>query len=167
MEETQKATEALEWIVGILQKHNIPFQLTGGIAAKAYGATRPLNDIDIDVPNDRIKDLLPDVKDYVIFGPARYKDDDWDLLLLTLNYKGQDIDIGGGDDDKVFDKAEGTWFPVGADLSVADTCEVLGLMVPVMSPHTLMDYKRRLSRTVDGEPIDLDDVAAIKEYLRS
>lgn len=48
---------AFKWIVGLLNKYQILFQITGGFAANLYGSKRELNDIDIDVPSARIKDL--------------------------------------------------------------------------------------------------------------
>lgn len=40
---------ALHWIVGKLTSRNIPFAIVGGLAAIAYGSSRSLNDIDMDV----------------------------------------------------------------------------------------------------------------------
>ncbi|NIR53110.1 hypothetical protein GWO43_29865 [candidate division KSB1 bacterium] len=34
--------KALKWIVNILNKHDIPFQATGGLATKAFGSKRKL-----------------------------------------------------------------------------------------------------------------------------
>ena len=45
----EKTVDALRWIVGILEKKNILYQISGGFAAKLYGSSRPLNDIDIDI----------------------------------------------------------------------------------------------------------------------
>jgi len=70
----KKTREALHWIVGILRKHKVPFQISGGFAAKLYGATRPLNDIDIDIPDKCLVDVVSDVKKYIIYGPDHYHD---------------------------------------------------------------------------------------------
>jgi hypothetical protein len=63
----RQTKEALHWIVGILRKHKIPFQITGGFAANIYGSTRLLADIDIDLPDKDIFDILPKVQKYVIY----------------------------------------------------------------------------------------------------
>lgn len=79
--------KAFRWIINILKKHQVPFQITGGLAAQAYGSKRPLNDIDIDIPEDRFNEIVPNVKDYITYGPAHFIDERWDLFLLTLNYQ--------------------------------------------------------------------------------
>ena len=43
--------KALTWIVRVLRKYKVSFQISGGFAARAYGATRELADIDIYIPN--------------------------------------------------------------------------------------------------------------------
>jgi len=88
---------ALRWIVDVLHRHQVPFQITGGCAAKTYGSTRELNDIDIDIPRKDFKKILTAVKPYITFGPQRYKDGKWDVYLMTLNYIGQEIDIGSAE----------------------------------------------------------------------
>jgi hypothetical protein len=36
---------ALAWIVQTLHQHQTPFQAVGGLAARAYGATRPITGV--------------------------------------------------------------------------------------------------------------------------
>jgi len=43
----EKTLNALNWIVGILTKHRIPYRIGGGLAAHVYGSPRPVNDIDL------------------------------------------------------------------------------------------------------------------------
>ena len=46
---TSQTIEGLRWIVEILNRNHIPYQLVGGLAAKIYGSARDINDIDIDI----------------------------------------------------------------------------------------------------------------------
>ncbi|MFZ3016050.1 MAG: hypothetical protein WA101_03610, partial [Minisyncoccia bacterium] len=74
MKNTEKA---FLWIVNILNNKNIPFQISGGFAAKIYGSPRELNDIDIDIPDENFPDIYDGVKQYAIYGPEHYKDAKW------------------------------------------------------------------------------------------
>ncbi|MDB5238571.1 MAG: MazG-related protein [Candidatus Kaiserbacteria bacterium] len=149
-----KNTEAaFHWIIGILQKHAIPFQITGGFAARVYGATRELADIDFDIPEEGIEAIIPDVKPYIIYGPTQYKDAHWDLLLLTLSYEGQEIDMSGAYKGKQFDQTTGSWVAAPADLSSPHMQEVYGVTVPVIPKERLISYKKRLGREVDREDV--------------
>ena len=66
---------ALAWVVDLLRRHNIPFQAVGGLAARAYGATRPLVDLDFYLPlGESCPVLLPEVSPYVTWGPEHYRD---------------------------------------------------------------------------------------------
>lgn len=67
--ENKDTEKAFKWIVGILEKHDVPFQVTGGLAARVYGSTRALNDIDIDISDDDLDKIFPDVEEHIIFGP--------------------------------------------------------------------------------------------------
>jgi hypothetical protein len=65
--ESKKATDALRWVIDILNKHHIIYQVTGGLAAKIYGAKRALADIDLDLPDLAIRTILPEVKPYILY----------------------------------------------------------------------------------------------------
>ena len=142
---------ALEWIVGILEKYEVPFQISGGCAAKIYGSPRELNDIDIDIPENYFSKIISDVKPYIIYGPDQYKDNKWDLYLMTLNYAGQEIDIGSGNA-KISTKDRNKWINFSTDFSKAVKKTFLGLEVPVIPKEDLVNYKQLL----DGEHQQVD-----------
>lgn len=147
----EKTKNALIWITEILNKHQIPFQISGGFAAKVHGSPRPLNDIDIDIPKEKFQEILTDVKEYIISGPKDYKDKKWNLYLMTLNYGGQEIDIGSTDI-KLYDNESKSWLPFTTDFGKSEWREVAGMKIPIMSKRELIFYKKFL----DGEHQKLD-----------
>jgi len=152
-----KAEQAFRWIVGILNEEGIPFVFGGGMAARSYGATRPLFDIDLDIPEGRFVDLLPRVREFTVSGPLRFQDETFDLELLTLEYEGQPIDIAGGESVRLFDRREGIWKLDPTDFINVEAREIYGLVVPVVRRESLIRYKRWIAR-----PTDLQDVAEIE-----
>lgn len=146
----EKNTEAaFKWIVGLLKKHPIPFQISGGFAARLYGSMRELADIDIGIPDNSFDDIYEEVKPYIIYGPEHYLDDEWDLKLMTLKYENQKIDIAGRDNIKIFDKSNKVWIPAHRDLTVSVDREVYGVVVPVIPKEALIAYKKKIMRYVD------------------
>ncbi|MBI2463679.1 hypothetical protein HYV57_01865 [Candidatus Peregrinibacteria bacterium] len=157
---THKLEKALKWIVCIFQKNEVPFQITGGFAAHIYGAKRQVNDIDIDIPENMMKFLIPDIQEYVTFGPGRYKDERWNLKLITLNYKTQEIDIGGAFETKIFDDMNNQWKHIPAHFEMCQIHTIFGMRIPVISPEELIAYKKLLS----GEH-QKGDIEAVKQYM--
>lgn len=145
--------KAFKWIVKILQKHKITFEVRGGFAARAYGSGRELADIDIQVKNIKTETFVSKVKNFIIWGPKRYKDNNWDLFLLTLKYKGQVIDISGLGSTKIFNKAEKKWEPLAFDPFFSIQKEIYGIKVPIISLRRLINYKKKLSRRVDIQDV--------------
>ena len=150
--------EALVWISEILKRHRIPFQITGGLAVQAYGSSRPLADIDIEIAEDDFNTIMHEVAAHITFGPAIYKSELWDLYLMTLNYQGQEIDISGAHQTKIFNKVENCWVTLMVNLSKAVYVDIDGLNLPVIPRHELIAYKKILSR-----PVDLIDLAFLEE----
>lgn len=147
--EAKNTEAAFKWIVALLNKHNIHFQISGGLAARLYGSKRELADIDIVMEEGKFGDLYPDVKEFVTFGPAHYRGDSWDLKLLTLVYEGQEIDIGGAESMQIFDSIQNVWVELPKDITNSKDIEVYGLTVPVISKENLIAYKKKLMREVD------------------
>lgn len=63
--------QALSWIVEVLRRAEVPFQVVGGLAARAYGAKRPLADLDFYVPTSRLDDVADATAAYVSRLPSR------------------------------------------------------------------------------------------------
>ncbi|MEO8964961.1 MAG: hypothetical protein ABI370_09860 [Gammaproteobacteria bacterium] len=147
---------ALIWITDILKNNHVPFQITGGLAAIAYGATRPLQDIDIDIPEDKFALVKEKVAEFITYGPEKYKSNKWDLLLMTLNYQGQEIDLGGAYQTKIFNEKTGHWEKLVENLSNAEVKTVYELQLPVIPRDILLSYKKVLSREEDR--IDVSEI---------
>ena len=146
MKSTKKA---LRWIVQILRKHKIPYQISGGFAAKIYGSRRKLADIDIEISEEDFKKIIPELEKYIQFGPKKYKDKNWDLLLMTIKYKGQLIDFGGAYKTKIFYKKTKRWINLRSDFSKSEMKKIYGTVIPVIPKTSLLKYKKMLSRKVD------------------
>lgn len=144
---------AFRWIVRLLRKHHIPFQITGGQAARVYGSKRPLVDIDFDVLEKDIPRIAELAQDYIVFGPKRFKSKNWDLELMTLEYQGQEIDIAGARKTKVFDHRAKRWIGIPTDLRKARLKYLYGMRVPVVGKEELIVYKTLLGRRVDKQDI--------------
>lgn len=157
-----KTERAFKWIVNNFHKHKIPYQLSGGFAARIYGSPRKLRDIDFDIPNDRINELLPETSKFIIFGPDRFVSDVFDVQLLRLNYFGQNVDIAGGSDSKTFDKSMNKWVKDKTDFNRYEIKNIFGLSVPVISPEDYIEYK---CRSPKGEYAV--DIEAVRKYLKS
>ncbi len=140
---------AFLWVVNILVEKMIPFQIEGGFASRLYGSTRELSDIDISIPENRFDELMPYLKDYIIYGPSQYIDNEWNLKLMTLTYKGQDIDIAGAYENKKYDKHNKKWVNIPSDFSKSVYMDVYGLKVPIISKEELIAYKKIIARDVD------------------
>ena len=144
---------ALVWIIGLLNDLKIPFEIDGGFAAEFYGSKRELADIDINVPAERLSEIVPCVKDYLTFGPDWYRDEQWDLYMISLNYAGQNIDIGALGQMKYYDKGEDKWKEVSSDMEDCRTVEYEGMNLPLVNEIKLMIYKQGLQRGVDKKDL--------------
>lgn len=156
MKNTEKA---FHWIINILEEKEIDYKISGGFAARIYGVDRELADIDIEVSDEDILLIEKEVKEYIIFGPARYLNENWDLELMTLEYEGQEIDIAGSGA-KIFNKQTREWENISNGVNDNIVKEVYGIKVRVESINSLISYKTKLAREVD-----LEDVKQLKNLV--
>lgn len=149
MRETEAA---FHWITTLLAERGIQFRITGGLAAKVYGSTRELADIDIEISKGDFASVLPLIAQWVTIEPHHYRDESWDIFLLTLVYKGQEIDLAAYEQVRLFDVHRGVW--VDADFSLAAEEHVCyGARVPVIPLAELIRYKMVICRDVDKEDV--------------
>ena len=95
-------SKALNWIVSLLNRHQVPYQIVGGLAAQAYGARRPLVDIDLYIPLDRAQAALEEMRPYQVRQPLPHLSAAWDLVYLALEVQGVLIEIGDSATDPRF-----------------------------------------------------------------
>lgn len=151
--------DALAWIVALLDQHRLPYQVVGGLAAQAYGAQRPLVDIDLYAPLVGAQAFLDAVQPFTARALAPYADDRWRLAFLKLVHAGQPIEIGDTcSRPQYFDRQQGCWVDQVIDFARSVPCVVYGVSVSMMPKQELIAYKAALGRDVDQ--LDLADLLA-------
>ncbi len=106
---------------------------------------------------DRVNEIMPEIREYLVWGPEHYVDAHWDLTFLKIDYHNQRIELGDANSTRIFDKQHGKWLTLDVDFSKSNMLSVLGTVVPVMPKTQLIEYKSILSRNVDRT-----DLAEIK-----
>jgi hypothetical protein len=158
----EKIKRALDWFVPLLNSRQIPFHVTGGLAAYLYGARRPVNDIDVDMPASHINSLITVVPEYVESTPARCRDATWDLYVATINFEGQLIDLAADEAAFIHNKSTGTWDPLAINLRDVVWIDAFGHRLPVQNPRDLVSYKEKIAY---DESKHLYDIEAVLRYL--
>lgn len=157
-----KIQDALDWIIPILKNRGIKFHITGGFAAHLYGANREINDIDIDIPSETFSILMPDIKEYISQDLIRYQDSHWDLFVVTLDYKGQIIDLSGDRDAFIFNHRTKMRDPLKMDFDSVVCISAYNHTLPVQNPRDLIEYKEKM---VYEEAKHQGDAQAVRRYL--
>ena len=157
-----KTLNALRWIVGILNKHQVPYRIGGGFAAHIYGSTRPINDIEISLPGKYCSAIVPEVSEYITAGPKHYSNEKWNCDTLSLNYHGQKIDMTDIDTLRLSNKEETEWFQTKDRYRKFPNLvvHVEGIDVSLIDPRDLAAYKKELN----GDH-QLVDIEAVQKYI--
>lgn len=150
---------ALAWIVALLTGRGVPFQVVGGLAARAYGATREVHDLDFYIPTASFRMIDDAIAPYLSRTPSHYRHAAWDVIFAQLVFAGQKIELGGAEGARFYDRSTETWIEQRIDFGRCEWREVFGTVIPVMPKEELIAYKSALDR-----PVDRRDLA---ELLRS
>lgn len=139
----------LKFLISTLDSHQIKYQVTGGLAGNICGSTWPLHDIDLEVAQKDMERVASLFRDCTIRPLARFVDQEFDLMLLTLRLSDVEVDINQAEDAFVFTK-EGVRIKLDTDLSRAKSISFLGLTLYVQPLEALIRYKELLGRKEDG-----------------
>jgi hypothetical protein len=158
----EKTVKALGWIAAILNKHNVPYRIGGGFAAHVYGSSRPVNDIDITLPGKYFAAVLPEISEYITWGPKQFSGEKWEGYGLTLNYYGQEIDITDIDILRMSNLALTDWFQTKDVFRTYEPImmNVYEIDIVVIDPRDLIAYKKHM----DGGHQQAD-VKAVEKYI--
>jgi hypothetical protein len=143
------AEKAFLWITDRLEEHKIPYQVVGGLAARAYGVERPLADIDIDMSFEGAEDFFTAIRPPLPDHPDHIVTEEWDLIYYTFQYDGQVIDLSDIRHTFMRDRKNNRWHKHEADFSKSVPMVIFGKTVPVIPKNALIGYKKILNRDVD------------------
>ncbi|MCU0542855.1 MAG: hypothetical protein MUE44_11770 [Oscillatoriaceae cyanobacterium Prado104] len=139
--------KTLKLLVLTFDKHQIPYQITGGLAGNIYGSTWPLHDIDIEVPQTRIAEVADLFRAYTVRPLSRFVDEEFDLMFLALRINDIEVEINQVEDAFIF--SDGIRLKLDTDLSKARKLNFLGLDVFVQPLDDIIKYKKLLKRNND------------------
>lgn len=154
----QNIGRALGWIVSLLNRYDIPYQICGGMAARAHGAIRPLVDIDIyaalqDSPH--VQQFMDEVQPYLIREFSPHLSASWDICYLALNYQGMQIEIAESTTNpRFYNHRDGRWEDQVIDFAASTHVLLYGVEVAIMPKDELLAYKAMLDREVDHQDIE-------------
>lgn len=154
MDRIERIRGALEWVISQLEEAGVPFQVAGGLAALAHGASRPLNDIDIYVPEGALERLRSELADHHSHGPHRYRDQQWDCYFMEVGYEGEEIELAEAPRTRYRKGPRDAWHQADIDFNNPVIREVFGVEIPVMPVDQLVAYKQKIGRPVDREDLD-------------
>lgn len=161
----EKTINALRWIVSILNKNNIPYRIGGGLAAHLYGATRPINDIDITFPGKYFPIIIPEISEYITYDLKNYIDKKWDCNGLTVEYDGQEIDMTDIDTLRMSNKEQTKWFQTKDNFRKFPNMivKVADIEVSLIDPRDLVAYKKELAD--QNHMYQMSDIEAVEKYI--
>jgi hypothetical protein len=156
------AAEAMAWLADLFRDQDVQYAAAGGLAARSWGATRPLVDLDFFVHAEDLDRVESDLAPYVVRPLTALKDDHWDLSFMRLEYGGVPLELSVAEGARYRESETGEWHETCPTFSACPEREILGVKLRVMNREDLITYKRRVDRAVDRA-----DIAAIERTHRA
>ena len=151
---SEKQEQALSLLADTLKENGIEFQVAGGLAAIAYGASRPLEDIDLEIYKQDVEKVRELFKEYIVEdwnNELEGPDDQFDVWMMKLEIYGAPVDISQIEECRIKSKA-GEWV-TQQEVMDYELKRVEGIELPVVRKQLLIEYKKFLAREVDLEDI--------------
>lgn len=155
---TETKKKILKFLVDTLNINNIPFQVSGGLGAITYGATRELRDIDIEINKENCPKARELFKDFIAEDFRHYEDGEFALWMMTLTIDGVSVDINQVEESYAFDD-EGNKQLLPGDLIETELKSIDDITFPVQNKENLIAYKKIVNRDTD--------ITDVQEMLKS
>ena len=156
------AAEAMAWLADLFRDQDVRYAAAGGLAARSWGATRPLVDLDCFVNGEDLGRIETDLAPYVVRPLTKLTDDHWDLSFMRLEYAGIPLELSVAEGARYREAATGEWHDACPTFSACPERELLSVKLRIMDRDDLVEYKRRVDRAVDRA-----DVTAIERAQRA
>lgn len=146
----QKAKEALEFIIPILERYEFKWVITGGFATLAYGVDRPLTDIDIDIEigkdDPKFQAFVVELAPHTTQPLEHLVNDFYDNYNMEITIGGVVIDICPMDDLKIRNKETGEYEPFYKGFPEIEIVEFEGMQLPLLAKHLVIKNKEMILR---------------------
>ncbi|MDB4992187.1 MAG: hypothetical protein JWL75_432 [Parcubacteria group bacterium] len=154
---TQTQKEVLRLLIEIFNSNNIDFQASGGLAAIAYGAKRPLYDIDIEIYKKDVETVRELLEPYIVEdwnNDVESSEDSFKLWIMTLSINSVSVDINQVEESYVRSQT-GEWIHQPETMNI-ELRIVGGIEIPVQARADLIAYKHIVGR--DTDRIDIEQM---------
>lgn len=165
--EVERAANALQYIIPLLEKNNLSWCISGGFACFLYGVKRPIEaiDIDVDISKDdpRFQTFIEEVKPYTELPFQLWIDQNYDNWVMDVVFDEQLLSICNTPDLKLLNKDTNQYelfYPNGIPSPVIMKFE--GLQLPVAPRESVLKMKQALAIKKD---IDRVDISGMEQLL--
>lgn len=159
--EQEKARKALAVVIPLLEKFGFRWAITGGFACYAYGLSRPLTDIDIDIEigkdMDAFKEFMESLGGYITQPLEHFVDENYDNYNFEATIEGVVVDICPMAEMNVFNKETSAYenfykngFPA------VDVADFFGLKLPLLAKELIIKNKEMLVFQRDSDRADIE-----------